>query len=145
MNILLLEDRGSVSFYLKEALTKEGHVVLDAMGINDAQSYWGAEKIDCLIVDLNMSPDGLKPDETQQTKDGLLTGWFWLRNYVYKPSPAMKQRTIILSEYINALCECVPAEELKGIRLVPKKGSTSPAEQLLDHVKCIARVVERGK
>lgn len=144
MNVLLLEDRGSVSFYLTEALTEEGHVVLDAMGINDAQSYWGAEKVDCLIVDLNMSPDGLKSEEIQQTKDGLLTGWVWLRNYVFVEKPQMKERTIILSEYIKALLANVPPEELKGIRLVPKKGSSSPAEHLLDHVKAIARMVERG-
>ncbi len=141
MNVLVLEDRGSVAHYMRDALEENGHVVLDAVGINDAKSHFRNETVDCIIADLNMSPSGLNPQEIEETGDGLLTGWIWLRDYVYKEDPSMKRRTIILSEYTYAL-EIVPAEDLSGIRQVDKKGSVSPADKVLRYVQDIARGLE---
>jgi hypothetical protein len=143
MNILVLEDRGSVSFYMEEALRNEGHIIFSAYNVNDAQSYWEKENIDCIIVDLNMAPDGLKPEEIADTKDGLLTGWIWLSNYVFKDKPEMKRQTVIYTEYMGDLRENVSSQALEGIRLIPKRGFTSTAEQVFNHVKAIALMVER--
>ena len=91
MNILILEDRGSVSSYLEDALINEGHTIFSAFNFNDAQSYWEEKQneIDCIIADLNMPPDGLKPEEIKNTKGGLLTGWVWLSNYVFTDNEEM--------------------------------------------------------
>ena len=100
MNILFLEDRGSVSFYLKENLHNRGHVVYEASSIPEATSIWRENKIDCLIVDLNLTPEGLTEEEIELTRNGLLTGWIWLKRHIFPDHPLMKKRTIILSEYL---------------------------------------------
>lgn len=142
MNVLVLEDRGSVSFYMEEALRHVGHQVCSASSVPDAQSYWDPAIIDCIIVDSNMSPDGLTEQEMGETKGGLLTGWIWLRNYVFKDNEDMRQRTIIYTDYLERIEEAVAPGELDGLSLLPKKGSTSPAQQLLKEVKRVALMVE---
>lgn len=138
MNILVLENRGSVSYYMVEALRAQ-HEVFDAQSITDAQSYLESERIDCFIIDLNMDPYGLEDDEIAETRDGLLTGWIWLREYVYKENPSLKSQTIIYTEYLPDLKANVPFEELKGIFLVPKRGTTGVARQVRNTVDTIAR------
>ncbi len=135
MNILVLEDRGSVSHYMEKALQEPGHKILSSFNVNDARSNWELGKIDCLIVDLNMAPNGLNPEEVKDTHDGLLTGWIWLREYVYKNNPEMRKRTIIYTDYMDALVDNVSEEQLDGIHLVPKRGSTRPAKQILKRVE----------
>ena len=86
MKILILENQGSISLLLKAHLTQEGHEVYNAFNVNDARSYWESKekKIDCIIVDLNMVPAGLTPAEAQATENGLITGWIWLKNYIFE-------------------------------------------------------------
>lgn len=139
MNILLLEDRGGVSFYLEEALLAAGHKVFPAFNVNDAKSFWGRGDIECIIADLNMSPEGLTKDEIEQTKAGILTGWIWLREHVFKNNDAMRARTIIYSEYLDYLDAAVT----KGICLIPKRGSTNPTTELLKHVKTISQKLQK--
>jgi hypothetical protein len=144
MNILVLEDRGSVSFYVEEALEAEGHKIFPAFNINDAQSYWEDEQIDCIIADLNMSPEGLKKSEAERTNAGILTGWVWLNDYVFCKKKEMRSRTVIYSEYLGQLREYVGGEkEYVDICCVAKRGSTSPTEELLSYVRKISKIVER--
>jgi len=122
MNILLLEDKGVVAYPLKESLERDNHKVFLAPNISRAKAYWRTEKerLDCIIVDLNMDPEGLKPEEKEQTANGLLTGWIWLRYYVLAENELMKRRSIILTAYMKELMDIVGEEELKGIALVEK-------------------------
>lgn len=145
MNVLVFEDRGSVSHYLEEALRSQGHQVFSAFSVPDAQTYWEDEEIDCIVADLNMSPEGLKDDGQERTARGLLTGWVWLVEHVFKEKEQMKPRTIIYSDYLNVLKDNVQADALKGVHLVPKKGTTSPAKEMLSFVERIARMVEGKK
>ena len=145
MNVLVLEDRGSVGYYLKEALTEEGHSVYFALTVSDAISHLDEERIDCIVIDLNMSPEGLNDEEVGATLSGLLTGWIWLRNHVYAGRNAdMRERTIIYTEYMDQLRYHVPEEELRGIHLIPKRGFSSTAEQLLNTVRQIAGLGRRA-
>ena len=76
MNILLIEDRGSVSSPLTGLLQNLGHKVFDAGTPADADDHWDRRKdspIHCIIADLNMSNDGLTPDEAETTRTGRLT------------------------------------------------------------------------
>lgn len=144
MNILVIEDRGSVSSYLEEALRSEGYKVFSAFNILDAQSFWENERIDCIIADTNMSPEGLGLEEIQESKSGLLSGWIWLKNHVFRECPQMRGRTIVYSDYLEQLARNVPPDGLQGVYLLSKRGSTSPAAELLKKTERIARDVERS-
>ncbi len=61
----------------------------------------------------------------------------------YKDNPEMRKRTIIYTDYMEELKENVSVEQLDGIHLVPKRGTTNPTKQLLKLVVTIARMVER--
>lgn len=145
MKILLLEDQGTVSYYLQEALEKKGHDVLHALTINDALSYWEEENIDCLIVDLNMISYGLKPKEIKQTLDGVLTGWIWLHNYIFIKNPSMRYQTIIYTEFISEFKENVSEKEREGIYVIPKRGAKEPVKQLMQFVEAIAKKVAKTR
>lgn len=143
MNILLLEDRGVVAYPLKESLEKNNHTVFLAPNISRAKAYWREKKADCIIADLNMPPDGLDEGEAEQTAGGLLTGWIWLRNYVFAEEESMKKRTIILTAYMKELTDIVGDEELEGIALVGKNPlADTDTGSILHHVEEIAKKLE---
>ncbi len=137
MNILILENRGSVSYYMKRALEEEGCIVFDATNIYDANSYYENKQIDCLIIDLQMDPEGLKEKEITQTKNGLLTGWIWLSEYVFKKNIKMKEQTIIVTDYYDELVELTLQKERRGIYIVQKRSSESPAQTVMNYVNDI--------
>ena len=144
MNILVVEDRGAVSFYLAEALQAEGHVVLEAFNTNDAQAHWDNREstpIDCMIVDLEMPQDGLTEAEKEESRGGLLTGWLWLRGYVLpNVSAEYRSRVIICSDYLRDLMNCVRADEYRGILLAPKRSPSGSPGVVLKRVREISRM-----
>ena len=145
MRILFLEDRGSVSEPITGKLKQDGYDVISAYDINDAQSVWenrGKRPIDCLIIDLNMPADGLSDHEKEDTKGGLLTGWIWLREHVFKDDADMKAKTVIFSEYLNVFRMHVPESEYEGVVTIPKSAAYSPVEKLL---KCVRSICARTK
>ncbi len=144
MRVLFLEDRGDVAKHLKETLEERGHEVLRALEVSDAQSYWeDKQPIECLIVDLNMDPAGLPEGMEKETKGGLLTGWIWLRESVFKERPKMKPRTIIYTDYLGQLRELVTPEELEGIYLVQKRDLFgSSADKVLEYLEQIEKAKE---
>jgi CheY-like chemotaxis protein len=142
MNILIIEDRGSVKVYLVEELQDAGHTVLDAYNANDAQSYWNeraTRPIHCIILDLNMPPDGLSEEGRRRSELGLLSGWVWLSERVLRDHPDMRRRVIILSDYLEDFRKLVHNDEYAGIRLVAKRGAVSPIEQVIQHLDEIGR------
>lgn len=122
MEILILEDRGSVAFYMKEALEQQGHTVYSAYNIYDARSCLDNAWISCLIVDLNMPPVGLTEEQAAQTNYGTFTGWLWLRDEVYPRYPGLRPRTILYSEYLTDFHMMMPEEDLTGVTLMDKRG-----------------------
>ena len=146
MNILVVDDRGSTSFYLAEALDRDGHRVLEAANINDAKTHWDKRKttpIDCIIVDLNMPSDGLTREQKGESHRALLTGWLWLRDCVLPDVPiGYRQRVIICSEYVRDFRELVPAHEYLGISLVDKHAPSGSAAKVLEHVHVISLLAE---
>ena len=144
MNILILEDRGSVSFFMVEALKQRGHNVFSANTTNEATEFWNEQEIDCLIVDLNMSPEGLSKEQAEKTRGGLLTGWVWLQETVFNTRPEMRPHTIIYSEYTKELKSGVKDVDLEGISIIPKKAPTSTAEQVLEALNKISQKIKEG-
>jgi hypothetical protein len=149
MKILMLEDRGSVSYYMEKALKKNGHAVFSTSTISEAQDFLEDEdQIDCIIVDLNMSPEGLEGNEIEKTDYGLLTGWVWLTERIFKNKKyeGIKGSTIIYSDYVDFLKLNVQEDLLKGIHLIPKSGNLIGANEVLDCVKEISdRLGKKGE
>jgi len=146
MNILVLEDRGDVSYFLNEHLGKKGHTVFLAQNVSRAKTFWKNKDIDCIIADLNMPHIGLTATEQEQTEHGLFTGWVWLKNYVFPEDHTIIRRTIILSSFMKEFKARLKKEGVKpneiGIRMVSKRSPPSimieDMESVLKHVKEIA-------
>ena len=145
MNILLLEDRGSVSHYLTEELENMGHTVYDAYNINDAKSIWeeNEKSLDCIIADLNLETDGLKEDEEIETKGGVLSGWIWLLNYIFIDNSKMKLQIIIYTDYLNYLDDYLKGkgkkrEDYKEVRFITKRDDVGPSSELIKTIKKLA-------
>jgi hypothetical protein len=133
MNILVLEDNGSVSVTLGRALNTEGHQILAANGINDANHHWSQRTtvpIHAMIIDLNMRCDGLTDLQQKDSRDGLLTGWIWLRDTVLAHVPDIRNRVMFYSDYLSDLERYVPAPEYAGIRRFAKSDSSSARDLL---------------
>jgi len=129
--ILLLENKGEVSYYLEKDLSHKGNIVFEALDVLDALSIINDEKnIDCYILDLNLRSEGLTEEEEEQTKGGLITGWIWFKNYVLSSKPEDKNKCIIYSDYLGPLKKYVSAQELSGVHLVPKRGTGREEYQL---------------
>jgi hypothetical protein len=143
MNILILENEGSASFYMIEGLKDKGHIILDAANIYDAQDHWeNREKvpINCMIVDLNMPADGLSDGEIKKVEKGQLAGWVWLQERIFKEEPSMRQKVIIYTAFEDVLKKSAGTKELSGLRIVNK--GDSPGEKILNHVADIQTIVE---
>jgi CheY-like chemotaxis protein len=146
MNILLLEDRGSVTYYLSEALEKKGHTVHEAYNINDAKSLWedNKESINCIIADLNMETDGLLPGKKEKTMGGVISGWIWLEDFLEENSQ-MKSRVIVYSAYLKYLYlyfnenKIKKEVDYKGIIFIDKH------DDVLDSVSELLKNVEKIK
>jgi len=133
INVLFLEDDASTYYYLVEDLEEEGFDVDVATNIARARTLWETKRIDFIIADLNMPPRGLENAEITQTGDGKLTGWIYLDKYVYSVKPVMKERTIILSAYINELKKRTnDGKELEGIKLITKRRDEADEDEMND-------------
>ena len=145
MNILLLEDRGDVAIPLQESLEDEGYTVFCAANTSRATTYWKEEKIDCLIVDLNMEPPpDFSAEEIKGTFGVVLTGWVWLKKYVFNKDESMKKRTIILTAYLPELRKNVSKKELKDISIARKKSPNNiDLLAMLDKVKKIEKKLKK--
>lgn len=144
MKILVLEDKGSTSIYMEDALRNAGHDVESASRVSDAQDIWADGDIQCIVADLNLPSDGLTDAQKTQTKGGLLTGWIWLANYVFSENPAFRERTIIYSEYLADLRNSIGEAQRRGVRLVSKRSTASAPQTVLKHLREIAHMGTRG-
>lgn len=149
MNILFLEDQGGVVDYLIEELEEEGHAVFIAENIPKANFYYSKETIDCVVADLNMESDGLTEEQQKETHGGLLSGWVWLKYYVFDKDPSTRKRTILVTAYQDELKEILRRsrheDELKGIRIVAKRRLGEPdTNTVLRYVKEIEKELMDG-
>lgn len=146
MNILLFEDSGLVSYYMKDALRKLGHAVQSASTIAEGDLLLRradeGEAIEAIIADINMPTEGLPDDEKRDSQNGLFTGWFWLRS-VIKSRSFPVWRCIIYTDYRDELLKSSHNADLAGIRIIAKKGADSSAEAVLRVLDDIQTRAER--
>lgn len=147
MNILLLENRGSTAHYFLRWLEENGHNVLGktrkgAFNINDARSIWEQRievPVHCMIIDLNVPPDGLSDEQIREAQGGCLAGWIWLRDEVLVSEPGIRSRIIIYSAYTELLNQNYK-EECYGIMVVPKRKRNS-SQIIKEHIHAIERIL----
>lgn len=126
MNILLLEDSGSIYAAFNELATENGINFIKAYQISDAIDVFDTNKdsLDIILVDLNVIATGLTNDEINLTDGGKLSGWIWLKNYVLKEDSKLAKKVIIYSEYINVLKKSLTSSksraELNDIAIMEK-------------------------
>jgi CheY-like chemotaxis protein len=135
MRILILEDRVSAVYHILEELKEMGHKVVYCSTILDALNELNAkDKIDCMVVDLNMDPIGLEEEEIAETEGGNLTGWILLKNYVLDKNLLDKSKIILYSAYLDALREKLreygKENDLEGIVRISKNQLESSIEAL---------------
>jgi len=121
MKILVYQTRGSVAFPLEEILKERGHQVVLCHSLEQAIEAWDKDKsFDCIIAETNDSPQGLTKKERELSQTGLLSGWIWLKNYVFRIKPEMRVRTIMYTDYIKEIYKFVPYKKLRDIHFAKK-------------------------
>lgn len=110
MNILILED----NLYMAEVMKlnmeeyfnkyKIAVEIIECNNIFEANDAIQNKEYDYIISDLNMNPDGLDECLYCDTMGALLTGWVWVKNYIFKNNS--KSFVVFYSDF---------SEELKHI------------------------------
>jgi hypothetical protein len=143
MQALIVGDFPPLLIALEEILKNHGYQTKSAVNIYQAKDYWNTNKdsIKCLIVGLNISPDGLNAHEINETKLGLYSGWVWLNNYVFPERPKLKKNTIIFTGYKEKLIDKLSKDNeldlLDGICIISKK-NTDIARQFIRQIKTLS-------
>ena len=129
MNILLIEDSSFLTNTIIGGLEELGCYVDLARSIADANDNWESGKdYGCIIVDLHVSPLGLKPNEVN--KYFPIFGWVWIQNILKKLPPEeqkeFREKIIIHSKYIDELEKiCKDKSEFKSFVRIEKEMSES--------------------
>jgi CheY-like chemotaxis protein len=140
MKILIIEDHGIIATNLSEYLIQLGHDVTIAYSIIEASIQIETIKYDLFIIDLNLPAEGLTKSEIEESLHGVLTGWIWIKNYLLKRNISLKERVIILSEYVNVLKKHFLAQDLNGICMISKR-SDRMIEIILEQIEKITNAI----
>lgn len=119
MNILLID--GSDKAGVVEYLEGRGHDVLLATTLGDATTLWrnrSITPIDLIVSELNLDPIGLAENLAVRSDGGLLSGWYWIISVPLNDEPAMRERIIVFSSFVEELKGRVERRQLQGIRMV---------------------------
>lgn len=149
MNIMLLEDRGSVSLPMAGLLEDLGHQVFQAQTPADADGIWNRRRehpIHCIVADLNMASAGLSAGDAAKTHKGVLSGWIWLCSRIldHPEDRRMRSRIIIYSEYLPDLKQNIQEAQWKAIPLIPKRDITDSTDRVLREIEKIEKLSTEG-
>jgi len=146
MNILLLEDNGTVFSFLEEELRKLGHTIVLAPKISRAIDLMSVEfdnKFDCLIVDLNINPSGLDDEDLKKSEYERIWGWIWLKKFVFPNDEQWKEKTIIYSQYTQILYSIVDKKDYKGINIIEKNNAIDNGNNLVEDFNLICTYLKK--
>ena len=107
--ILLIEDDGFMTKVLKDALIRQKYEVICAYSCASATGLWEKYdgQIDCIILDLNINPDGL--DQVNSSKYFPIHGILVLNEICNGKNPdetkKIWNKTVIFSRYTDILRE----------------------------------------
>jgi len=146
MNILLLEDNGTIFSFLEEELRKLGHKVELATGIAraiDLMSDKFDNEFDCLIMDLNINPIGLDDEDLEKSEYYGIWGWIWLKKFVFPNDEQWKKKTIIYSQYTQILYSTVDKKDYKGIYIIEKNNAIDNGNNLVEDFNLICTYLKK--
>ena len=147
MNILLLEDNGTVFSFLMEELENLGHKIELATKVSRAIDLMDDDefdiKFDCIIVDLNINPSGLDADYFNKSEYDRIWGWVWLENFVFPKDEEWKKRTIIYSGYTQILYSKVDKKDYESIYIVEKNNAIDNDSNLVDDLGLICTYLKK--
>lgn len=89
----------------------------DCSSIDEANSILdkvGIENIGLVITDLHLEPDGLTFEESRDTRNGILSGWVWLKTYIWDKISKTQNNNIkfiIYSQYTDELRERIDTSD----------------------------------
>ncbi|MCX6244701.1 MAG: hypothetical protein NTU98_08350 [Bacteroidetes bacterium] len=134
MNILVLEDDGSIAASIKGNFEPK-HTVYPAFSIYDAMEIMETQNIYLYIIDLNIDPDGLNPEEQNETNGSLFTGWIFIKNRLLNEFPELQSehRIIIYSDYLEPFRKAIDKKLYENISLYDK--TNDPADLFIKEVK----------
>lgn len=131
MNVLILEDDAHISFTLGGFLEDNDIVVYKAMDLLRAEEILQELHIDFVLIDLNMSPQGLDEDLIVSTQEGAITGWIWCKTYLIPRHPNLRSKIILFSAYLDELEIYVDVEELSDVTRIRKEITDQDKYQLI--------------
>lgn len=146
MKVLFIEDRGSVSEPIIKGLVEEGFGIVHAISIADATFKLSEAQYDAMILDVNMDSKDLEEIAKIKVNDinTIITGWYWLKYYVYPNYTYIINKVIIFSDYIDQLCEpYVSQKDLVGIPLLEKRKYTDPIKILTNSIREIEKNINK--
>lgn len=104
--LLFFEDNGYLLKQTLRFLQEDGYEVIPFTRMDQAIDYLNRNPtgagIDCIIADLNMEDQWLGKYQ-EESNGGVLTGWVWLRRFVYANEAYRRIPSIIYSGYIRDL------------------------------------------
>lgn len=101
MHILYLEDSSDLRTEIIEFLKDNNHTVQDCYAIDEAKEYLEDEpQVDCIITDLNMDDQWLG-EHRMDAHGGELSGWVWVRWFVWENPLYNEVPCIFYSGYIG--------------------------------------------
>ena len=149
MKILLLEDRGSAAYPMKdmlEELRSEPHEVFLSWSVREARAQFqgGKAGFDCIIADLNVPADGLSPSEFEESQGGQIAGWIWLesekivrkKNDAEPNIPKNNPAVIVCSGYLNVWRQCRREGDYPDVAFIAK--AAGGAARVMERVNAIA-------
>lgn len=103
MKILLYEDRALTAMQLKSSLEDNKYEVDICFSCRDLSKRITKSDYDIYIMDLNGPVDGLSPEQILESKNGLFTGWIFIRDYIWKSMTNDAKKIIVFSDYVKLL------------------------------------------
>lgn len=129
MDILILEDdlymADMMKRYMEEYFNNHNIAVniIVCNGIYRANMAIANQEYDYIISDLNMNPNGLDEYLYCDTLGALLTGWVWVKNYIFKNNS--KSFVIFYSGFSEALKHIDEYKEYSDKSLIINKSEKS--------------------
>lgn len=133
--ILLVEDNGDSSYDLKSELMNCGYEIKQADSYLSACGMWKRYegKFDCIILDLNISPEGLS--EEQCSSFFPISSLPFLLEIGWNNSLDEKIKVVIYSGYVNEFKEICEKKNLpySGMAIFEKSGTNF--DKLIQFIK----------
>lgn len=133
--ILLIEDSGDLSYDIKNELQSCGYEIKQADSFLSALGMWQRYegKFDCILLDLNINPEGLSPVESSYFFP--IIGLPFMQKIGWNKDFDKKIKVIIYSGYINEFKEICLKNNISYSEMVLFEKSGTNFVKLIEYIK----------